>query len=623
LRAERLASRFLEFLLQIVLSKTSIMRVITLVATLLFTSSLTLHAQLRSGPIVGGVTTQTAKVYVRFMQEQNFVFRYSQDSLFAAYDSLILSVNANTFNSAQIEMQGLQPNTRYYYRLFDNAADTFLSTRRTFKTFPVKNSGERVRLIVGSCNYNNMPGGGQSNPNFKNDLMFQAMVDFDPHLFLHLGDWGYPPSFLGANHLASPALAAESFSVRYSDPNMSEYILPNMAIDYIYDDDYNHNNTAGWTYPINRTETLPGGAIKYVLEDRDHLPGLRDSAIKEYFKHFPAYPQQDTSGIHHLIELGDVAIYVTDIRSSKTPIHAPFKYNAANNRYTFEPDSNHTSLGALQTLWLLDGLKNNNANWKVLATSVLFNQKIKLLMDIVLFGQAINRELVNFASSLAYMWAAYPKDLDAVLNHVDEHKLKDIVVFSGDTHSSMMDDGENAGLPELSSSGLSADDEGYLNYTIDSIGKEFGINLTVKNDLWNSGGSGIDNANFSDTYATVEFFGSDSVVMCVIDEFLQTLACMTIIHSSKKPLGIRNVFSNDFLLLYPNPAKDEIRLQLNHSTSGKYYIVDITGRQLTGTTVLLPEQLDATIDIRHLPAGQYRFVLETPQGMAGRNFIRK
>jgi hypothetical protein len=462
---------------------------------------------LSGGPVVGGVTDNSARIYVRTVQPTSFNVHYSLNPQFSTYDSLLVSTNPLLQNAVHIGVEGLQADQKYFYRIYNQATGALLVDNHSFRTFPEQGTPANVRLIVGSCSYNNNPGGGQGNPNFKNDLMFQAMVDFEPHLFLHLGDWGFTPSFLGSSHLMNPVLAATSFDVRYRDPNMKEYILPNMAVDYIYDDDYNRNGTAGWTYPTITTEALPSGGTRYVLEDRLHPPGLRDSCITAYYKHFPGYPQTDTSGIHHKITIGNIDMFVVDTRSSKSPVHEGFTYNQLLNTYGWQPGPNRTTLGETQRQWLLDGLKNSNADWKIIANSVVFNRTMGNLIGVVVAAQLVDRSLIEFATSIAYMWAGYPRDMNAVLNLVKDENIENVLVFSGDTHSSMMDDGKNAGLPELSSSGLSADDEGYLNYTIDSIIAQIGLQnqIKVKDDLWNGGGSGIGNANFSDTYATVEF----------------------------------------------------------------------------------------------------------------------
>jgi hypothetical protein len=580
------------------------------------------------GPIVGGVTANSARIYVSTNQPTDFRLHYSLDAQFATYDSILISTNPLLQNAVHIELAGLQADKKYFYRIYNHANGTLLADQKSFRTFPPKGTASNVRLIVGSCNYNNGPGGGQGNPNFKNDLMFQAMVDFEPHLFLHLGDWGYPPSFLGSNHLLNPVLAARSFDVRYNDPNMKEYILPNMAVDYIYDDDYNQNGTAGWTYPTIRTETLPSGATRYVLEDKLHPAGLRDSCITAYYKHFPGYPQTDTSGIHHKISIGDVDMFVVDTRSSKSPVHEGFTYNQLLNTYGWQPGPNRTTLGATQRQWLLDGLKNSDADWKIIANSVVFNKTMGNLIGVVVAAQLVDRSLIEFATSIAYMWAGYPRDMNAVLNHIKDESIENVLVFSGDTHSSMMDDGKNAGLPELSSSGLSADDEGYLNYTIDSIVAQIGLQnqIKVKENLWNGGGSGIENANFSDTYATVEFFGKDSVEMCIIDEFLQVLGCMVIRNTNATVTSSRpQIFTPDhvFQMIYPNPAKTSIQVNLKNAEPATLRILNMNGQDVLDARRIQMGEQTLQFDISTLPSGMYLMLYENASGISSKKFVKK
>lgn len=600
-----------------------------LVIILVATYITQVHAQsnIKGGPIVGAVTDKSAKIYLRTLEPAIMKLEYGTDSSFNSFDTLLVATVSDAFNSIHIQLNGLQADSKYYYRFKDVSTGDQVGITQRFRTFPPEGLPAHIRLVVGSCNYNNNPGGGQGNPNFKNDLMFQEMVNFDPHLFLHLGDWGFTPSALGASHLAVPALAAESFDIRYRDPNMKDYILPNMAVDYIYDDDYNHNGTAGWTYPTIRPEPIPGGGgTRYILEDKFHPPGLRDSCISAYFRHFPAYPQVDTSGIHHRIVIGNVEMFVVDTRSSKSPVHEAFRFVPLLNTWSWNPGPNRTTLGDTQRQWLLDGLKNSNADWKIMANSVVFNRKMGDLMPIVIAGQLIERSLIEYATAVAYMWAGYPRDMNAVLNLIKNERVENVLVLSGDTHSSMLDDGANAGLPELSSSGLSADDEGYLNYTIDSLAQMLNAPISVKQNLWNGGGSGIDNANFSDTYGTVEFFGKDSVKMCVIDEFLQTLGCLSIrnTRAGSTPVRPQIIASEDvFQLMYPNPARDVLQVRFNQTGDAVCRILNMSGQEMSAARQVNAGDQFLNFPIGHLPEGMYILSYESQKGIATRKFIKK
>jgi hypothetical protein len=187
----------------------------------------------------------------------------------------------------------------------------------------------------------------------------------------------------------------------------------------------------------------------------------------------------------------------------------------------------------------------------------------------------------------------------------------------------MIDDGTNAGLPELSSSGLSADDEGYLNYSIDSVFDAFGFNLSVKDFLWNGGGNGIENANFSDTYATVEIFGADSVRLCVYDEFLQNLGCIQLRNAADTTSSpILAQAAEPFMLLYPNPAKDVLKIAFNPNDFNRFSLTDISGKMLLQGKII-KDINEQSLILNDLPAGIYVITLLGKDKKHTKQFIRR
>lgn len=590
---------------------------------------------LSTKPLVGGVTESSARIFLRTTSPTSFKIEYALDSSFINSLFNVDETKSTNFNIKIVDLDGLQPLTRYYYRIYVN--DVTNGDIYRFRTFPKEGQVGHYKIVVGSCNYSNQPGGGHGNPFYKNDLMFQHIVDFDPNIVLHLGDWNYPPSAFGAYHMLNSSLAAESFSLRYRDYNFEEYILPNLPIDYIYDDDFSQNGTAGWTFPSISTATLPNGDTKYVLEDKPLPEGLRDSAIANYFRFFPGYPQIDKTGIHHQFKLGHIEFFITDTRNSKDPVHLPFKYNKTLNAYDFKPSGTHTTLGVTQKQWLLESLKNSTSPWKVIGSSVVFNKRLGELMDIVLLGQLIDRGLVEFATAIAYMWPGYLKDQRDLLQTIRENNINNVIVLSGDTHSSMVDDGKNTGLPELSASGWSAGDEGYLNGTIDSLLELVGLPITTKDFLWNGGGTGVANKNYSDSYGTVEVFGKDSLKMCVIDEFIQTLGCVTLKYKRAEGevdddeeevdttvTSIYNFEKEKMTLIFPNPTKDKIGVILNIPDNANevfYNITDISGKEAKTLSRIPSGEKFLEIVLKNYTSGIYLFNLNIDGYVFSKKFV--
>jgi len=90
---------------------------IKLILAILFGISISNFAQLNLGPIVGGVTQNSAIVLVKTYKPQTvqielFSEKNPQPSI---YSETVMS-DTNNYNYVKIPIQNLSPNTNYYYR---------------------------------------------------------------------------------------------------------------------------------------------------------------------------------------------------------------------------------------------------------------------------------------------------------------------------------------------------------------------------------------------------------------------------------------------------------------------------------------------------------------------------
>jgi hypothetical protein len=352
---------------------------------------------------------------------------------------------------------------------------------------------------------------------------------------------------------------------------------------------------------------------------RTTTSGSREGAIRAYAEHFPGYPLEDsTQGIFHRIQLGNVELYMLDTRNNRGARHDQFYYDSTANFWTYSPAPGHTMLGVPQRDWLYDGLTQSNADWKIIGSSVVFNRAYERIFRVGMqqlqhiafpFGGSVMSGTV-LGSQMSYNWVGFPEDHSPLLDAADAGLLPNTVVVSGDSHSSVLDDGTNAGLPEMNASGWASNDEGYLNYYVDYYGALLG-QPSVIDSMWNHGGNGVDNQNFTDSYGVIEVFGRDSMRMCIYDELGQQLACMTILHSTftgNAPAAVRPT-ENLFRLLYPNPAKDRLRVLLNPDLVPErgdcLLFTDLAGREIRRIELGAPSPSPYDISLEGLPAGSY------------------
>ncbi len=572
------------------------MKHILLFSFLVFPFSLFAQS-ITSGPVVGGVTSASARIYIR--TDVPTTFDIELDTLESFPTSFLVSdsTRSDQFSMVIADVEGLEPFKDYFYRFWINGQPQ--DSVYSFTSFPEVGDTGHYKIAVGSCNY------------FENFPLFGHIKDFDPMLFIHLGDWGYPPTPFGWDYNLYPDRIANAFSWCYNDPNMSGFILGNTAIDYVYDDSYCHNGNQGNTFPQLNLVNAGTDSAAYQMNTVVFNEEVISGAIQGYFDQFPGYGPVDTSvGIYHSFQLGNIEFFMLDLRNPASPQNDPFIYHPETNSYTFEPDSNHSLMSAPQRQWLLNGLLNSTADWKVIGSSVMFNKQFKRFMDAAMQLQVLEPSMIQYAWSLAYFWHAYPADINAFLDLVEENDIKDVIVISGDSHSSMVDDGTNAGLPELSASGLASQDEGYLNHELDSVMNLLGYAYGTIDSLWNGGGNGVGNDNFSDSYGTMEFFGRDSVMLCAHDETGATMGCVRIYHSSN-PLSVSersNPEEPEAMRIFPNPAQKEITVSFSATfrpaPANRLELISANGTVVASWSGMQVQQ-QMRIDLEAMAAGTY------------------
>lgn len=562
--------------------------------------------------MVGGVTENSARVYLRTDVPTNFEIELDTNANFSTSTLVAGSTDYSGFRKTVVDLAGLVPNKQHYFRV--NSGGQTMVADRKFRTFPTVGEEAEMKILVGSCNY------------FDNPELFGHVEDFDPALFLHLGDWNYAPSTFGGNYNLNDSLIAEAFAWKYNDDMMRDFVIPNMAVDYVYDDDYSYNGCEAYGWPDINQVPIGGGEIMYDLITVPMDSGIRVGAINGYFENFPAYPKVDTTtGIHHSIRFGNVEIFMLDLRNSRTAQHDAFVYDAGTNIWSFDPPADHTIMGASQRQWLLDGLANSTADWKFIGSSVIYNERFKQFFEIAMQLQVLNPQLVEYASDMAYFWHAYPHDVQALKDVVAQNNIKDVIILSGDSHSSMIDDGTNAGFPELSASGFASEDEGFFNHSLDSVIDLLGYDYGVIDSLWNHGGNALNGFGFNDSYGTLEIFGGDSVRMCAVNEHGENMGCLTVLHSTIAGISEReNVKNTDFFTPFPNPTRDQLSIKFDDGfvveKRDRLDLISPDGKLLQTWSGSEIQNASLSIDLRGYPAGNYLLNYIRDDQITGKQF---
>lgn len=381
----------------------------TLVSRLILLTLLTvapaMAQQLYRRPLVGAVTDRSATVQAWLDAAGSLTLEYGTDpSLDGARSVGPLAASAAEDFVVRFTLEGLEPSTRYYYRVG--------GALQSFTTMPAIGTDAPMEILFGSCQQRNSTDSG---------VVFRAANDGDD-LFIQLGDWTYPDRRITDFPTAAGSIR-ESYAQRYDTTYpFARTVLSRMGAAYVWDDhDYWKNNADG-----------------------SLAADLKDSVITGYRRYFPHYPLPNPNGIWQSFRAGNVEFFLIDSRSQRNPIDNAFP----NNR--FEPPAGHSMLagypisGTDQRTWLADAIRRSTARWQVLVTPVFFNpgaQQIIALADLI--GRSdVSREVAD-------KWVGYPADIDTMRTLLREGYGRNMLIISGDAHVNVYDDGTRSLRPEF------------------------------------------------------------------------------------------------------------------------------------------------------------------------------
>ena len=301
----------------------------------------------------------------------------------------------------------LAPGQEYYYRCF--TCDVNSSVGR-FRTARPADSKEPVRIGFFSCQ--------DWEAGYYTAHAGLAREDLD--LVVCLGDYIYERSFyegprkdpIGESETLEQYRA--KYALYHSDQQLVD-VRQQFPIMSIWDDHEVEDNHAG---------DKPGGAT----QQRDiSYAQRRTNAYRAFFEHMPRIRVQGAPDrIYGSIPLGGSAeVFLLDQRQYRSdqpcnPDDSGFRDNEecpTNEKLYAEAQ---TLLGAEQTAWLRQGLKDSRATWKVVG-----NQLMIMALDVGTPGLPINDD----------QWDGYGFNRGELLSFVEREGIKDVTFLTGDIHT--------------------------------------------------------------------------------------------------------------------------------------------------------------------------------------------
>jgi len=496
-------------------------RTITVLILILF--SLKSSGQfITHGPTIGAVTDHSARMYLRtVVSNAKIVLELQEDAPFSTSYEVVGFPSMENDSSVVLDIPELKGNTRYNYRIFVN--EKLDTVNGSFRTFPAVGQKGDFTFVTGSC---------QETENMK---VFDVIPLHEPYFLMHTGDYTYPDYQIAPDYSSTWDGMALSYRKRYNEKEM-KYMLRSIPIDYVYDDN-DYVGGSGGRYCKNDWKAhKENGRTVNEMFAHEFPPFWRRNTIKGYDEFFPHYPLVDTSeGIYHSFKFGNAEFYVIDRNSAKDrPNKDAFVFDEKKKKWRWDPPAGYALFGKKQMDWLKQSIIASDADWKFIVSGVPLNGACEKLIHAGVKIQ--NMSMKGFygfhmAWGFSQYWAGYPEERDDFMQFLEDNNIKDVIVISGDTHHNVMDDGENAGLPEINASGLSVTGT-ELAYYLKLIGT-FTLQFRMKK-IWNQGGNGLGNKNLKNAFGKVRIVSDDYVELSIIDEDNEVISSFQVPHSSKK-----------------------------------------------------------------------------------------
>jgi alkaline phosphatase D len=316
------------------------------------------------GPMLGAVTESSAWFWVRTANETDFEVRVQTEN-----EAHLAKGNSTAVDdyTGIAKVYGLSPDTEYSYTIHLPGADEPAAGSFSFRTSPVTGSVGRFDIGFGGC----------AGYTPENERMWDTIAGHDLRAFLFLGDNVYIdiPDMPGAFH-------EYSYYRRQSRPEFRRLVseIPSYSIW----DDHDAAFDDVWLGP-------------YV--DR---PVWKQPMVNSFRQNWnnPAYGSDTNPGTWFSFSIGDVEFFMLDGRTYRTN--------------PFIDDS--SMLGPEQKAWLLAGLQNSTATFKIIASPVPWADGAK--------------------PGSADTWMGFVDEREDVLSFIEDQNVTGVVLLSSDRHRS-------------------------------------------------------------------------------------------------------------------------------------------------------------------------------------------
>jgi len=403
----------------------------------------------------GDVTNQSAVIWSRANKEAQMHVEYDTNFNFSEPNSETALANQTTDYTAHAKLEGLSPDTRYYYRVWFSSmaspspssfnyiningsmvSDTLVGSFRTAPISSTTLSSSAKKPInfifaadLGGQKYcRQVDNGGYS--------IFSKMKELSPDFFIANGDMIYAGDRCPADGPDGPGVGWQNIPGNFSgiaDPNINWNNMTQIRDIYLKHWQYNRadpylqnflKNTSMYSQWDDHEVINDFGALwerwNSFNIDRQGYPNIVDAGREAFFNYSPTEKNLDEPNrIYRSFNWGqDLDLIIIDARSYRSP-----------NNMTDTPENNKTMLGREQLQWLKQSLLNSKAAWKIISSDVPISVPTGANASILGRDGWANGNETNFSSK-----TGFERELQGLLKFLDDNNIKNIVFVTTDVH---------------------------------------------------------------------------------------------------------------------------------------------------------------------------------------------
>lgn len=344
-------------------------------------------------PIVGIIQNSEVPILIKTIYKGKVRIEYKKaDESSSTFTNWKMLSDSNALTTDLI-LSGLNYDTEYKYRVeFDE--DSY-SKWFNFKTFPTQGAPGKFNFVFSSC----------MREKYMSPYVFNDIAQISPTFVALLGDQMYGDYDGNLNKLE---LYRNNDSIRQAMVKKGEIILKDKTVLQAFRSKYQRAFIKSFQ---KMSSSIPFVATwddhDYGQDNSDGTYRYKEIAKKVFKETYPTYPfEEKNGGLYYKYTIANVDVFVLDTRWYRSPMQN-------------KDEKGKTMLGEKQLLWLLDGLKQSTAPFKIIFSSVSMND----------YGGDTSSGRDGFDN-----WMGYTYERSKIYTFIDNNNIKGVLVFSGDQH---------------------------------------------------------------------------------------------------------------------------------------------------------------------------------------------